>query len=474
MALFESSRPLEVLIVAQERKMLRHVSRFLSTFGYRVSQARHAEQALGVLAISPIDLLILDADPDPRQAIELRRRFSTIENARCTHTLLLVDLQSQPDLTEALEAGVDDFLAKPLVHGEMLTRLRAGARALEFERRARDQLAGQSQTGLPGAAAFHDHLRREFAVPGRKRQPACLLLDIDFLEHVNHVHGYSSGDIVLKAIADQLRAACCDAERALALPAALGGNRFGVLLPEKSLGEAADWAEQLRQTMADTEIPLDEQSEKIVRVTVSFGLAANDDTVSEARQLLQRADQALCLAKTSGRDCVVSFGQFDEDDKEWENLAAPGKLFEHTTARDVMTPCPMLLREDDTLRHAGWLLRQTRCDALPVVDAEGCLAGFLSADEASEWSGRGEAETHLAELMTTEVPTCEEAADFATLMGILAEGTSPQVVIVSDGRPTGLVTPAALALLSEPLTKDTFASGTPSTSSDYLMVAEAK
>ena len=69
-----------------------------------------------------------------------RQLFSKNRNGY-TYTFLMVRDVKAEGLTEALMAGVDDFLAKPLVYGELLARLRSGARVLEYERRMRQQSA---------------------------------------------------------------------------------------------------------------------------------------------------------------------------------------------------------------------------------------------------------------------------------------------------------------------------------------------
>jgi predicted transcriptional regulator len=173
---------------------------------------------------------------------------------------------------------------------------------------------------------------------------------------------------------------------------------------------------------------------------------------------------------------VVCFGQFDDDAAAWSDFAAPGKLFERTTARDVMAPCTVLLRTEQTLRHAAALLERSREAALPVVNREGKLAGLVFWESVFDApAGRETGSLRVADLMTSDVPQYDEQTSFATLRDFFTRDSRSVVVITCQGKPTGLVTPDTLAALSLPLTADSFAPTLPANdTTEYLIVPDLR
>lgn len=457
------SQPLTVLIVATDRPILRHLSRFLNTFSYSVQQVVDPQQALRLLESDPPNLLIVDSSPSIRDALKFCRTASGLDRPDCVHILLMIDRQDGVDLTEALEAGVDDFLAKPLVYGELLVRLRAGARSLEFERRLKDQASVEPLAGLPSRAAFHDQLTSAASAAVGSEQPtSCVLIDVDFLGQVNRLHGRPGGDAIIRDVAEELR----DLATGTMFLASFGRGRFCVTMPETSDAEAAEWAERTRAALAETEFSIGSSP---VGLTVSLGIASHRGASSEVEAVVDRAQRALELAKNSGRNCAVTFGQFDDEIEVWKELAAPGRFFEQTVARDVMTPVPIVLGRDQTVAQAAALFGQTRLEVVAVVDRWGKLAGVLLPQHVQPHIP---GDTPVSEVMSTEVTSYDEQTEFATLMEFFAVEEGSLAAIVSEEKPTGFVTPAALASLSDPLYKNSFAPDSPLRTTEYLLVPE--
>ncbi len=462
------SRALKVLVVAEDRDLLRHLSRFLGAFGYQVQQAADRQLAALALEGKAPDLLIVDSDPALRSALDLCRLAGERDGRSYVYTFLLVNNPGPQELMDALEAGVDDFLAKPLVYGELLVRLRAGARALEFERRIREQDTFEPVCELPSRSAFYDRLRRALSGPEPQDRPgACVVVDLDFFDQLNFTHGRGVGNAVLRASAERLGALCGETD----VLCCLGGGRFALWLPDLSEEAALEWAERARGELAETELTA---AESALRVTASFGVAGCKGNAPTPDELVRRATSALKSAKSSGRNCVVRFGQFDAEAKTWEELAAPGKLFERTLARDVMSPCTLIVKSDQTVAEAAALFRRTRLQALPVVDERGKLAGLIAAEKipASPSAG-GSPSALVCDVMTYEVTSYEEDTSFSELVQFFKQDSGSLLVIVRGGWPTGFVTAGSLAALSEPLKTDSFPPDGPySNNSGYLMVPD--
>lgn len=153
-------------------------------------------------------------------------------------------------------------------------------------------------TDLPNKRAFDDTLKREMARSSRHRVPLSLLvLDVDHFKRVNDTHGHASGDAVLISIASSLRATL----RAGDFAARYGGEEFVVLLPNCDATGAMIVAERLRAIIAACSVPIPTGQ---LSVTTSVGVAAMSHMNETGRELFERADAALYLAKGSGRNRV--------------------------------------------------------------------------------------------------------------------------------------------------------------------------
>ena len=155
-------------------------------------------------------------------------------------------------------------------------------------------------TGLLNRRGFENQFQTLCATSQTdKKQVALILLDIDFFKSVNDNYGHVVGDAVIRALADVLTVH--SGKEGMA--ARLGGEEFVVVLPVSSLGEAEQCAELIRlrwqkrvHCSSDTEF----------RSTVSIGIALTAPGDHTVVATLERADDALYLAKKTGRNKTVS------------------------------------------------------------------------------------------------------------------------------------------------------------------------
>jgi len=151
-------------------------------------------------------------------------------------------------------------------------------------------------TGLANHRRFHELLAREQA-GGESR--ALIILDIDNFKLVNDRHGHQTGDAVLRAVGQVVRANCRDSDEA----ARYGGEEIAVVLPGATLERAHEVAERIRAAIAAHQFPV--VGGGVLRVTASVGVAATAPGCGHA-ELLTAADTALYAAKRGGKNRTVA------------------------------------------------------------------------------------------------------------------------------------------------------------------------
>lgn len=155
-------------------------------------------------------------------------------------------------------------------------------------------------TGAASRGSFHSLLSLLALRADRPAscQTAVIALDIDHFKQINDCHGHAKGDEVLIAVV----AACRSVLRECDVVARTGGEEFTVLLPETNRRAAEMVAERLRQTISELSF---ETSELAFSITASFGVTMMDKEDGAISRTIERADQALYLAKERGRNQVV-------------------------------------------------------------------------------------------------------------------------------------------------------------------------
>ncbi len=166
----------------------------------------------------------------------------------------------------------------------------------------REQLREQSTrdplTGLYNRRYFLDYAKRELTrCASGKRSAGLIALDIDHFKKFNDTYGHDAGDEVLKMLAEVLQNLFREAD----VPCRMGGEEFIVMLPGADLARTQERAEELRAEIEAQELRYGGET---LKVTSSIGVAVYPDHGKSLAALMQEADEALYVAKDSGRNVV--------------------------------------------------------------------------------------------------------------------------------------------------------------------------
>ncbi len=124
------------------------------------------------------------------------------------------------------------------------------------------------------------------------------MIDADHFKNVNDTYGHATGDIVLKELAECCRKTLRESD----IVARYGGEEFVILLPETSVEHAYTVCDRLREKIAEIEVS--GVNGETVSFTVSMGLAESS-VAADINSILTVADEALYIAKQTGRNRVV-------------------------------------------------------------------------------------------------------------------------------------------------------------------------
>ncbi len=149
-------------------------------------------------------------------------------------------------------------------------------------------------TGVKNRRAFEISLAQELALVKRRSTPLSLIVvDVDHFKKINDTHGHAAGDVALQNLASLLSKSARDVD----IVARIGGEEFAIILPDTESSCALNVAERMRSTIQNGAWPF-------MPLTVSLGTATLLHQEG-ADNLLKRADKAMYLAKTNGRNRVV-------------------------------------------------------------------------------------------------------------------------------------------------------------------------
>jgi diguanylate cyclase (GGDEF)-like protein len=309
-----------ILVVDDHEDNVELLRARLEAWGYKVDAAHDGMKALEAVQASPPDLILLDVMMPSVDGNEVARRIKHDPSLPFIPIIMQTALDSTESKVEGLEAGADDYITKPIEFAELKARLRSMLRIkrlqeeleererqlLEVNERLRHMSRTDGLTGLDNRRYLEQQMDLMFAHAERLSEPlACVMCDLDRFKSVNDEHGHHAGDAVLKQFAGILKREAREIDRV----GRYGGEEFVVLLPGTVLDAAVTFAERVRKQVEAHTFVFDGGS---VRRSASFGVAGwPHPRVPDCDRLLRAADDALYVAKETGRNRVV---RFDSDD----------------------------------------------------------------------------------------------------------------------------------------------------------------
>jgi diguanylate cyclase (GGDEF)-like protein len=316
-----------ILVVDDHEDNIELLRARLEARGYVVEGAGDGQAALDAVYRQLPDLILLDVMMPKLDGIEVVRRLKSNPDLPFIPVIMQTALDSTENKVEGLDAGADDYITKPINFAELEARVNSLLRIKKLQNdlaerekqlsvlndKLREISLTDGLTKVDNRRSLEERLHEMWEHSVRLHEPlAIVMCDIDKFKSVNDNYGHQAGDAVLQQFAHLLKEEAREIDRV----GRYGGEEFLLILPGTVLDAAVTFAERLREKVESHTFTYPGGS---LKRTMSCGVSASPHPrVKDREALLRTADDALYVAKETGRNRVVRFdsAEFNEHTQE--------------------------------------------------------------------------------------------------------------------------------------------------------------
>jgi GGDEF domain-containing protein len=440
-----AARPLRIVVISPDTGVLHDLSWMLSAVGYEVAASKDTGPQAIWRQMCDFDFMILDGRSIASPTKDTFAHHS--DNPICRIFLYDPTTSVDVDMAAWFSAGANDALRVPVSRGELLARIRTGARMLEFEKRMRCR---SSRSKLPGIYSARGLLKklRNFTTDGSiVLGNALLKTSIDFFSGLCRERGEAAARDLIAALAkaiqqtvppDTLVAYACD-------------GSFEIVLPGQNAAAARTLAERITEAFRAAQTDRQHGAQfSLSTVIVPWQVGVTPE------ELLKQGEETLQVAKQSGGDCILEHGAYAKEITAWQEELTGGSPFANMTAQDIMEPFPFVLKSNSDNSATLAALRRSGAPVWPFIDEEGKLAGVASPEMITD-AGAQRGPNSRARPATVPAVTIEHHATFPEIYEAFSTQGCLEMVVVADRRPVGYLTLNGFFSLIEPIDSATYA-----------------
>ncbi len=297
----------KILVVDDDPFSANLIDNCLRSAGFMSSYCCDPQKALDTIASELPDLIVMDVVMPNIDGFDLCRRVRSHPAMQLTPIIFVTRRGEVEQRVQGLEAGGNDYIAKPFEPQELVARVRSHLDRLAT---LRDMAIRDGLTRCHNHKYFKIRLGQEIARCRRyQKELALAFLDVDNFKAINDAHGHPTGDTVLLRLGSLILASV----RSTDVVARYSGDEFGLLFVETGTKEANVIIGRLLERIVAHNQELFGDADEgqptppALAVTVSVGVAGllADDTMES---LVKHADVALYDAKSAGRHHVKTYG----------------------------------------------------------------------------------------------------------------------------------------------------------------------
>ena len=312
---------LNVQLIGLPTEELAPLMKQIEEFGHQPVLIEDTAEALSKALRRPAQIILTDMSMAFPKVTSFCRSLRQTPTGRESYVLVLASPENEHRVLEAIDAGADDVLVKPLnaqtlrvhlntaarmlvlkeeIHRERLDIMRSTDEFAVAQKRLLQDALTDTLTQLPSRRNGLDFRASEWGFAQTSGAPlACLMLDIDHFKKINDTYGHAAGDAVLRQLAELLRRS----SRSEDLVFRYGGEEFAAVLTNANLRIALQIGERIRSLVEKADFQWEDQR---IPVTLSVGAAISTGSEPDSLALIQSADAALYQAKENGRNRVMT------------------------------------------------------------------------------------------------------------------------------------------------------------------------
>jgi len=296
-SLENTTEPL-IVIVDDMIENVVFLEKILQKSGFRTISAMSGEAALDLLIEYSPDLILLDIVMPGMSGFDTCARIQSNKAFIDIPVIFLSAKKDEKTIIESFIYGGIDYVVKPFNSPELLARVNTHLQLKNAKKELHTLAFTDVLTGLYNRRKFIETLDQERARAFRYRENlSFIMIDIDHFKRINDNFGHDTGDKALKSFAEIVKSSLRETDFA----GRLGGEEFGIILPQTDIKQTEIVAERIRTRIENESAS---KTEGIPAFTASFGIAQFHEDRNSSSTLTQDADKALYAAKESGRNKI--------------------------------------------------------------------------------------------------------------------------------------------------------------------------
>lgn len=410
----------ETILIVDDSKFQRAIIKEMLGEHFHLEEATSGEECLMILEKSShlIDLVLLDLVMPGIDGFEVLRRRQTMDAFKDIPVIVLTSSNSIEFQTEAFELGADEFIIKPVDARIALSRVN---NTLGVKRRLQSSLDEQNvwkvksqideMTSLFNKMTI-ENLVSETLTNAPSALHALMVIDIDNFKSANDIYGHTVGDHIICVIAGVISSQFRNTD----FVGRIGGDEFVVLMTDIPTRDIA-----FEKANALVQIVLKKEGLSIPdNISISIGLAFSDAEDKTYASLFGKADQALYVAKKSGKGRYSLYGS------DFEEVSDTQEVLVWSSSRNVLSMLEYALNHSASIISVSSL--EEICNHIANT-AHSVLALFVDVSDTTDAG-----ETLWASLANTDLkPACP-------IIAICKEGDLKQMqTAITSGLPDDLL-----------------------------------
>ena len=294
----ENKKDTLILFVDDDESIRMALSAMAESLKYNYLVASDSFEAIEVLKTTPVDLVLSDVVMPGMDGLELLDYIK--KHHKNTDVIISTGFSEKATYAEVINAGAIDFIKKPVDRAELEAKLARAVRERKLVRELERLSMHDSLTSLLNRRSFDERFPYEVERAHRQNYSVILaVIDVDNFKDYNDKFGHPAGDEVLIGLGKIM--ADCTREK-VDMCFRLGGDEFGVLLPQASFDQGVEIAQRILSNFVE---------KRFGQTTLSIGLVAckRDKSLSledDERRMKEQADQAMYEAKNGGKNCIIT------------------------------------------------------------------------------------------------------------------------------------------------------------------------